>query len=207
MSTPPEEVTALLSEISSGKREAWNRLLSLVFNQLHALAHGALLKGRPGQTLQTTALVNEAYLRLVKDRDTPWDDRRHFFRVAARAMRQILVDKFRSMKTARRGKGQRPLSLDHMLEQDLKTDGPEVFLRDLEALDKALDKLEAQGEHLRRCSMVELRYFVGLSLKQTAEVLGVSEATVCRDWEFTRAWLYREMTGEDCGDDGPEQKN
>jgi len=195
VSNPAGDVTVLLSELSSGNNEAWNKLLSLVYKELHAIAHGAMRKEHPGQTLQTTALVNEAFLRLVKDSGDHWENRRHFFRVAARAMRHILVDKYRSMKTAKRGEGKRPISFDDLDFQSIKMDGPENLLRDLEALNRALDKLGANDKHQRKCTIVELRYFVGLTLKQTADVLGVSEVTVSRDWEFTRAWLHREMTG------------
>ncbi len=186
----PEDVTTLLLGVSAGDENAWNRLLSVVYRELHTMAHSAM-KGEPsGHTLQTTALVNEAYLRLVRDRDRGWENRAHFFSVAARAMRRILVDKARMRRAIKRGEGRRPLSLDATGKP--LSDCQDLF-DDLEALDRALDKLGAQPAHKRKCTLVELRFFVGLNMNQTAEVLGVSPATAARDWEFTRAWLFREV--------------
>lgn len=199
MTEPTGDVTALLQGISAGNRNAWNALLSLVYRELHKLAHESLRRLRPGQTLQTTALIHEAYMRLVKNEDARWTNRDHFFKVAARAMRQILVDEYRRRKAAKRGLGMKPLPLEEMDEPAVEFDGQEHPLYDLEALDGALKKLEAYPEHNRKCTLVELRFFVGLTHKETAEVLGVSAATVARDWEFTRAWLYQELSG--AGDD------
>ncbi len=195
MSDPPVDITALLANISSGNRDAWNRLLSVVYRELHALAHGAMRKARPGQTLQTTALVHEAYMRLVKHKDARWKNRAHFFSVAARAMRQILVDKYRGWKTAKRGLGRDAVSLDEAegFIQEVRERG--IPHHDLVELDQALDKLAARSAHKRKCTLVELRFFVGLSYKEIAEILGVSLATVVRDWEFTKAWLYQELSG------------
>jgi RNA polymerase sigma factor (TIGR02999 family) len=195
MSGPPEDITALLANISSGNRDAWNRLLSVVYRELHALAHGAMRKARPGQTLQTTALVHEAYMRLVKHKDARWKNRAHFFSVAARAMRQILVDKYRAWKTAKRGLGRDAVSMDEAEGFIQEVRESEIPHHDLEDLDQALDRLEARPAHKRKCTIVELRFFVGLSYKEIAEVLGVSLATVVRDWEFTKAWLYQELNG------------
>jgi RNA polymerase sigma factor (TIGR02999 family) len=194
MSAHEQEVTALLADISAGKEAAWDRLLELVYQELHTLAHGALQKGRPGPTVQTTALVNEAFLRLVRDRQERWSNRTHFFSVAARAMRQILVDEFRRRKAAKREERSRRVPLEAVDLPVTQGEGPEALLADLDALDRALDELGKQERHRRKCTVVELRFFVGLTFKETAEVLGVSMATVTRDWEFTRAWLLRHMS-------------
>lgn len=193
MPDPPEDITSLLDDISPGNRDAWNRLLSVVYRELHALAHGAMRKARPGQTLQTTALVHEAYLRLVKDKKARWQNRSHFFSVAARAMRQILVDKYRGWKTAKRGLGRDAVPLDEAAGFVQAVREREIPYHDLVELDQALDRLETRPAHKRKCTIVELRFFVGLSYKEIAEVLGVSLATVVRDWEFTKAWLYQEL--------------
>lgn len=190
-----DDVTLLLSEVSSGKQGSWNKLLSIIYKELHHIAQDAMRKGKPGPTLQTTALVNEAYLRLANNKKKQWENRRHFFSVAARAMRQILVDKYRSVMTMKRGQGGRPVSLNDMEAPDLQLNGNQDLLRDLDAVDWALKKLGAHEEHMRKCTLVELRYFVGLTLKQSAEVLNISMATASRDWEFARIWLYKEMTG------------
>ncbi len=193
MPRTPEDVTALLSGISAGKEDAWNRLLSVVYRELHAMAHSAMRQERPGHTLQTTALVHEAYMRLVQGHDASFENRAHFFSVAARAMRRILVDRARSRKAVKRGKGEQPLPLDKVEPGDGQAGAPQNLFEDLDALDRALDKLGEQPAHKRKCTVVELRFFVGLTHEQTADVLGVSMATVARDWEFTRAWLFREM--------------
>ncbi|MBU0753498.1 MAG: sigma-70 family RNA polymerase sigma factor [Planctomycetes bacterium] len=196
MSEPQADVTELLREVSSGGKSAWNHLLAVVYRELHVMAQGAMRKARPGQTLQTTALVHEAYLRLVKHKEDRWNNRAHFFSVAAKAMRQILVDKYRLWKAAKRGAGHGAVPLDELKGLLQEKAGVHSF-QDLEALDRALSKLEALPGSTRKCTVVELRYFVGLSYKETAEVLGVSVATVIRDWEFTRAWLFEELSGAD----------
>lgn len=202
MSNIPENVTALLQGVSGGNQTAWNRLLSVVYRELHVLARGTMRRARPGQTLQTTALVHEAYMRLVKDKEERWNNRTHFFSVAAKAMRQILVDRYRRWSAAKRGKGKAAIPMDQVEGLVQQKDDKVVHLHDLEALDRALSKLEQKPEHQRKCTIVELRYFVGLTYKETAEVLGVSEATVVRDWAFTRSWLYQELSGAN-GDDSP----
>jgi len=190
-------VTALLADASSGNQGAWNRLLKVVYRELHAMAHRAMRKERPGHTLQTTALVNEAYMRLVGGSDQGWENRSYFFSVAATAMRRILVDRARSRKAVKRGKGRRLLSLDDVNGVEPEKAEAGALFDDLEALDRALDKLGSRPVHKRKCTIVELRFFVGLTVEQTAEVLGLSTATIARDWEFTRAWLHREMEGAD----------
>ena len=194
-------VTALLADVSSGSEGAWNRLLKVVYRELHAMAHSAMRRERPGHTLQTTALVNEAYMRLVHGSDQGWENRSYFFSVAATAMRRILVDSARSRKAVKRGEGQRPLPLDEMDGAEPQSAAGGALFDDLEALDRALDRLGSQPVHKRKCTIVELRFFVGLTVEQTAEVLGLSAATVARDWEFTRAWLQRDMERAG-GDDG-----
>jgi len=150
-------------------------------------------KERRDHTLQTTALVHEAYIRLVKDKDERWKNRAHFFSAAASAMRRILVDTARGRKAAKRlgGKERVPLHKADGFDQRITT--LQDRFEDLEALDKALCKLGSEVGNKRKCTMVELRFFVGLTLEQTAEVTGVSMATIKRDWRYTRAWLLKEM--------------
>jgi RNA polymerase sigma factor (TIGR02999 family) len=189
-----EDVTELLSSLSAGDEHAGERLFSVVYDKLHNLAHNAMRGERPGHTLQTTALVHEAYLRLVKNRKERWENRKHFFSTAATAMRRILVDEARRRKADKRGSGQQPLPLEALGETDqgfVELKGP---LENLEVLDAALVKLESQPDHKRKLTVVELRFFVGLSLDEVADVLGVSPTTVKRDWEFAKAWLSREMS-------------
>lgn len=203
----PEDVTALLAGVSAGKKDAWDKLLSVVYREFHYLARKAMRKGRPGQTLQTTALVNEAYIRLVKSKEERWQNRAHFFRIASRAMRNILVDAFRRKKAVKRGNGKHPLSLDELNGIDEALTCRDNPFTNWEALDRALDKLGAQECHLRKCTIVELRFFVGLTHEETAEILGVSPVTVKRDWEFTRSWLYREMSEAESDERGTEQES
>lgn len=202
-----ENATELLLAISSGAQGSWSRLLAVVYRELHVMAHHAMSKERPGQTLQTTALVHEAYLRLVPGKEARWQNRRHFFGAAARAMRQILAAEARKKKAAKRGKGCRPFSLfdaeiavDASISQGLPSE-------EIDALDRALDKLGADEKNQRLCTVVELRFFVGLTLEETADVLDVSVATVKRDWDFTRAWLHREMADGEKETDGQPGKD
>ncbi len=203
----PEDVTALLADVSAGKADAWNRLLAVVYQEFHYLARKAIRKGRPGQTLQTTALVNEAYIRLVKSKEERWQNRAHFFNVASRAMRNILVDAYRRKKAAKRSGGKQPFSLSELDGIDEALTCPDNPFHDWEALDRALDKLGTDERHRRKCTIVELRFFVGLTHEETAEILGVSPVTVKRDWEFTRSWLYREMSEAEQDERGTEQES
>ncbi len=180
------EITQMLREWSDGKAEALDNLLPLVYTELHRQAASFLRKERPGHTLQTTALINEAYLKLIDQRDVNWQSRAHFFAVAAQAMRRILVDHARAKHRAKRGDNVR-LSLEEATLVTTKEKGV-----DLIALDEALNKLAEQDEQQAR--VVELKYFSGLSLEETAEALRISRATVARDWESSRAWLHRELT-------------
>jgi RNA polymerase sigma factor (TIGR02999 family) len=181
------EITQLLREWSDGKEEALQNLLPLVYAELHRQAASFLRKERPGHTLQTTALIHEAYLKLIDRRDVNWQSRTHFFAVAAQAMRRILVDYARAKHREKRGGGNVKLSLEEATLVVAKGKGV-----DLIALDEALDKLAERDEEQAR--IVELRYFSGLSLEETAEAMHVSRATVARDWEAARAWLHRELT-------------
>lgn len=193
MTGPSKDVTSLLDDVSAGDHDAWNRLLAIVYRELHFMAHKEMSRERPNHTLQTTALVHEAYIRLVEGRDERWENRAHFFSVAANAMRRILVDKARSRNAAKRGQGRRPVSLDRADGMAGAGANPDNLFEDIESLDKALDRLAEEEQHRRKCTVVELRYFVGLTHEQTADVLGLSMATVARDWEFARAWLCSEM--------------
>ncbi len=181
------KITQMLREWSDGKQEALDKLLPLVYKELHRQAARFLRKERPGHTLQTTALINEAYLKLVDRRDVEWESRTHFFAVAAQAMRRILVDYAKAKHREKRGGDNIKLSLDEAMLVAAKEKGV-----DLIALDEALDKLNfLDGQQAR---VVELKYFSGLSLEETAEALHVSRATVARDWEAARAWLHRELS-------------
>jgi len=181
------EITQMLREWSEGKREALDNLLPLVYNELHRQAASFLRKERPGHTLQTTALINEAYLKLIDRRDVNWQSRTHFFAVAAQAMRRILVDYAKAKHREKRGGDNIKLSLEEAAPIEAKEKGV-----DLIALDEALDKLALRDAQQAR--VVELKYFSGLSLEETAEALHISRATVARDWEAARAWLHRELT-------------
>ena len=188
MSPRPHQITQLLQDWGHGDQHALDKLLPLVQGELHKLAHRYMARERRGHTLQTTALVNEVYLRLVRARDLPWQDRAHFFAVCAQSMRRILTDYARSRRYAKRGGGAQQVSLDEV---------PEVSRQpraDLVALDDALNRLAAVDE--RKTRVVELRYFGGLSVEETAEVLKVSPETVMRDWKLAKAWLLRELSGE-----------
>jgi len=201
----PENATELLLAVSKGAQGSWSRLLAAVYRELHSMAHNAMRHEKPGQTLQTTALVHEAYLRLVPGKDARWQNRRHFFGAAARAMRQILAAEARKKNAAKRGKGRRPLSIfdSEIVAQTPASQG--LPSEEIDALDRALDKLGADEQNSRLCTVVELRFFVGLTLEETADVLDVSVATVKRDWDFTRAWLHRQMTdGEKIHDGQPD---
>ncbi len=179
------DVTALLTALSDGRREALDQLMPIIYDQLHTLAHRHLRHERSDHTLNTTALVNEAYLKLINVDRMRWQDRSHFFAMASRAMRRILIDYARTRKRDKRGGQLQRISLVHAFNV------AEERGDDLLALDDALNRLEAVNE--RQCRVVECRFFGGLSVKETAAALGVSEPTVKRDWAVTRAWLNREL--------------
>jgi|HubBroStandDraft_6_1064221.scaffolds.fasta_scaffold348108_2 RNA polymerase sigma factor (TIGR02999 family) len=182
------EITRLLQGWRNGDRKALDTLLPVVYKELRRLAHFQLRKERPDHTLQSAALVNEAYLRLVGLNAPRWEGRSHFFAIAAQQMRQILVDHARRHRAGKRGGGADPLSLDDsgLLEHGKGRD------LDVVALDDALKTL-AQID-ARKAQVVELRFFGGLNFEETAEVLRVSAVTVARDWSTARAWLHREVS-------------
>ncbi|HET9179190.1 MAG TPA: sigma-70 family RNA polymerase sigma factor [Terriglobia bacterium] len=183
-----QEVTLLLRAWGDGSKEALDRLAPLVYRELHQIAGRLMARERPNHTLQATALVNEAYVRLVDARQASWQDRAHFFAICARAMRQILVDHARSRGSAKRGGDQVVIELEEGLAA---TASPEAKLLEL---DEALKRLEALDP--RKGRVVEMRYFGGLSVEETAEALKVSAETVRRDWKLAQAWLHRELSGK-----------
>lgn len=190
---PRKDVTRLLQAYAGGDRAALDRLLPVVYDELRTLAHARLRGERAGHTLNTTALVHEAYLELVDLDPVDWQSRAHFFGLAARLMRHILVDYAVRRKAIKRGGDRQRVDLetaDAVSEQ--RAD-------DLLALDEALERLERTEP--RRCRVVECRFFVGLSIEETAHVLGVSPVTVTRDWTAARAWLNRELGGAAVGSD------
>jgi RNA polymerase sigma factor (TIGR02999 family) len=177
------EVTRILEEIQQGDPHAAEQLLPLVYDELRRLAAERLASERPGQTLQATALVHEAYLRLVgADPRKPWDGRRHFFAAAAEAMRRILIDRARHKQTRKAGGGHRRLDLD-VVEPVLEEENNDRLL----ALDEALRQLEAEDP--RKAELVKLRFFAGLTAEQAAAALGVSTSTAEKDWAYARSWL------------------
>jgi RNA polymerase sigma-70 factor (ECF subfamily) len=187
MTATPQEVTQLLVAWRNGDEAARDELMPLVYQELHRLAHQYMSRERPGHTLQTSALVNEAFLRLADQRDVQWQNRAHFVGLAGQMMRRILVDYARNRAYAKRGGGALQVSLDEeLIVSDERT-------AEVVALDDALQNLARFDE--RKSRLVELRFFGGLSIEETAEVLGVSPGTVMRDWTLAKAWLRREMSG------------
>ena len=181
-----EPITALLLQASLGDRAAMDQLLPLVYDQLRRMASSSLRRERPDHTLGTTGLVHEAYLRLVDQTRVGWRDRAHFYAVAALAMRRILVDYARRHRRAKRGGGQRPVSLDEgAVSLDERAEN-------IVALDEALTRLAELNPRLSR--IVECRFFGGLTEEEIAEALGVTTRTVKRDWAKARGWLYQELT-------------
>lgn len=183
--SPPQDLTQLLEDCSQGDQGAMEKLLPLVYEELRRLASAYLKQERVGHTLQPTALVHEAYLKLVDQRSVQWQNRAHFFAIAAQAMRRILVNHAISRGRLKRGGDRARVSLDEPIavidEQGI----------DLVALDESLKRLSDMDE--RKSRLVELRFFGGLSAEQTAEVLGVSLATVKREWSLAKAWLRRDI--------------
>ena len=188
MATSPQEVTQLLIDWRDGDKSALDKLMLLVYDELHELARRYMKGERGDHTLQTTALVNEAYLKLVGQQSSDWQNRAHFFGVAAQVMRHLLIDHARSRRYARRGGSTVRITLDDAIAA---APGESI---DLLALNEALDRLDAIDERKRR--IVELRYFGGLSVEETAEVLGLSVITIKREWLKAKAWLYRELKQE-----------
>lgn len=185
--TESQGITLLLKQWGGGNREALDRLLPLVYGELHRQAHRYLRGEHQDHTLQTTALINEAYLKLIDQKDVDWQNRAHFFGIAAQMMRRILVDYARAKKRNKRGGDDLKVPLEEAL-----LNAEEENNVDLIALDEALTHLGKIDEQQVR--IVELRYFSGLSLEETADALHISRATCAREWAIARAWLYRELT-------------
>ena len=186
MSPSPQQVTQLLQAWSQGQSSALERLIPLVYDELKRLAHRYMAGERPDHSLQTTALVNEAYMRLIDCSRVRWQNRAHFFAVSAQLMRRILVDIARSRGYLKRGAGMRRLSLEK---------SPDIFEQtdpDVVALDDALNALAAIDP--RKSQIIEMRFFGGLTAEETAEVLKVSPDTVLRDWKLAKVWLHRELS-------------
>jgi len=183
-----QEVTQLLVDWSNGDKAALDRLMPLVYDELRRIAHLHMGRERPGHTLQTTALLNEAYLRLAGQRGVHWQNRSHFFAISAQMMRRILIDYARKRQYAKRGGGALQLSLDEAAV--LAPERPACLL----LLDEALTSLASLDPQQSR--IVELRYFGGLTIDETAEALGLSVDKVKREWSTAKAWLYREMSDD-----------
>lgn len=180
-----DHVTELLAAWSDGDRSAFDRLLPLAEQELHRIAHRYMRRERPGHTLQTTAVVNEAYLRLINQTRTRWRNRAHFFAIAAQIIRRILVNHARDRSACKRGAGAYKISLDSAAGE------PDLRALELLALDEALDSLARLDN--RKSQVVELRYFGGLSVEEIAEVLRIHPDTVMREWARARAYLRREL--------------
>lgn len=179
-------ITRLLNDYSSGNRDVLSDILPLVYDELRKISSKYLRDEYRNHTFQTTELVHEAFIKLTGSENISWQSRAHFFGIAAQSMRQILVDHARKRKAKKRGEGKVNISLDEILELSDQSDEQII------ALDEALKKLESIEE--RSSKIVELRFFSGLTIDETAEVLNISPATAKRDWNFAKAWLYREIT-------------
>jgi RNA polymerase sigma-70 factor (ECF subfamily) len=188
LESSPHEVTVLLKAWSAGDESAREKLVQVVHRELHSMARRYMAGERPSHTLQPTALVNELYLQLVNTREMDWQNRAHFFAMCAQLMRRILTDFARSHRSLKRGGGAAAIPLDESLLTG--RDSPAEFV----ALDDALNALTVVDE--RKSQVVELRFFGGLSVQETAEVLKVSPETVLRDWRLAKMWLLREMSPE-----------
>jgi RNA polymerase sigma factor (TIGR02999 family) len=188
MTSSPHQITQLLKAWSNGDQSARDQVMLVVYEELRRMAHQHMRKERPGHTLQTSALVHEAYVRLVDQKAVEWQNRAHFYGIAAQMMRRILVDHARARKYAKRGGDARPVSLDEgAIVSEERT-------AEVVALDEALAVLAAVDQ--RKSQIVELRFFGGLSIEETAVVLAVSPGTVMRDWTLAKAWLRREITAD-----------
>jgi len=184
--TEPHQITELLAEWREGNQSALDELYPLVYDELHRLARRYMSRERKGHTLQTTALINEAYVRLVDQKNVQWANRSHFFAISAQIMRRILIDHARRHAYAKRGGGAKQVSLE-----EVAAIAPEQG-RELIRLDEALKSLAERDP--RRSQVVELRYFGGLNNEEIAGVLHVSQNTVTRDWNMARAWLYQQLS-------------
>jgi RNA polymerase sigma factor (TIGR02999 family) len=186
MSHAPEDLTEMLKQWSGGNRDALDRIMPIIYDELRRIAKRNSRRERPDNSLQPTALVNEVYLRLINQRGMSWQSRAHFFAIAARIMRQILVDRARERNAAKRGGGDYKLDLTEI--GDVPDEGRKL---DLLALDQALERLASFDPQQSR--IVELKFFGGLSIEETGEVMGISPATVKREWALARSWLFREL--------------
>jgi RNA polymerase sigma factor (TIGR02999 family) len=191
----PEDVTKMLQDWRSGDKSALDRLMPVVYDELRRIASRYLSRERSDHTLQTTALVHEAYIRLVKDQDLQLQNRAHFFGIAAHIMRRILVKYAIARKAEKRGGGDYKLSLDEAIGLPEK---PEQNELDIIALNDVLNTLAAVDE--RKSKIIELRFFAGLNNEETAEAMGLSLATVNREWRTARAWLHKELQKRESGD-------
>jgi RNA polymerase sigma factor (TIGR02999 family) len=191
------QITRLLRDWSSGDQEALNVLMPLVHRELRLLARQHMRHERHQHTLQATALVSEAYLRLLELKQIQWEDREHFFAVAARLMRRILVDAARARRAQKRGDGEQPVPLEKARSAHRDPESELLFV------DEALQSLQAVDK--RKAQVVELRVFVGLSVEEAADVLGISAETVKRDWRLAKAWLKRELEPAEVSDNGSPQ--
>jgi RNA polymerase sigma factor (TIGR02999 family) len=189
------DVTRILSDIEHGNPQAPEQLLPLVYEELRQLASQKLAHEKPGQTLQPTALVHEAYLRLVRSDDPGWNGRGHFFAAAAEAMRRILIEQARRKRRPRHGGVRRRVELDHAGA------AAEGEIDDLLAVDQALDRLAA--EHPDVAAVVKLRYFVGLTAEEAAAALGISLRTANRHWAYAKAWLFQALRGDSVRKESP----
>lgn len=186
MSQTPK-ITEMLRQWSDGNQLVLDDLIPLVYDELHKQASLYLRRERPNHTLQTTALINEVYLKLIDQKNASWENRKHFFAIAAKLMRRVLIDHARAKNRAKRG-GE---ALTVPLDEGALAAGKQKDI-DLIALDEALDRLKEKDE--RQVRIVELRYFSGLTLEETADVLEISRTTVAGDWRMAKAWLHRELT-------------
>lgn len=180
-----QNITLLLEACSNGKKEAVDELLPFIFNELRKISSKYLRDEYRNNTLQTTELVHEAYLKLIGDQNLSWQNRSHFFGIAANSMRQILVDHARKRNSLKRGEGKTILALEQAMEMAIESD------EDIIALEDALQKLESFDSRLSK--VVELRFFAGLTVEETANVLECSAATVKREWSLAKSWLFREI--------------
>ena len=190
MSAPGDNVTLLLAQLREGNQDAANQLIPLIYAELRRMAGAYMQRERPGQTLQATALVHEAYMRLVDGQQEPWQNRAHFFAIAAHSMRQVLVDHARRRHAGKRGGASArkvAFDVDLLIAPDR--------LEDIIAIDEALERLAAIDP--RQSRLIELRFFVGLNVEEVAEVMGISPITVKREWRSAKAWLHRELDGKE----------
>lgn len=182
------QITHLLEAVSTGDSRAQDQLWAVLYDELHAVARNQLADQAPGRTLQATTLVHETYLRLMGGRENNWANRKHFFSVAAQAMRHICVDHVRKRNRLKRGGGQSPVQMDDELFI-IDADGDEIL-----AVNESLDRLQAEAP--RQAEVVTMRYFAGMTVEETAAALGVSTRTVENDWRFARTWLHRHIADD-----------